>query len=121
MSEQTKGKLEVRAYMSPPNKYRIADKNGETILSDASPEVFKGKKGKELLSRICQCVNAFEPGGSHSKLLEALKSANGMLNHVGCPSQGCRGGAIQISEDDFEQCQWCYEKSIIEQAIAEVK
>ena len=71
MSEQTKGKLEVRAYMSPPNKYRIADKNGETILSDASPEVFKGKKGKELLSRICQCVNAFEPGGSHSKLLEA--------------------------------------------------
>ena len=40
---------------------------------------------------------------------DGIKLAIGMLNHVKCV-QNCDGnGAIQISEDEWEQCQWCDE------------
>ena len=58
---------------------------------------------------------------SEHELLKALTIANGMLNHVGCITNGCIGGAIQTSEDDFEQCQWCDEKLFIEKTIADAE
>jgi len=42
------------------------------------------------------------------KLIEGLVKAYNMLKHVSC-LQGCYGGVIQHSEDEFEQCQWCAE------------
>ncbi len=51
-------------------------------------------------------------------LLAACETALGMLTHVAC-IQGCGGsGAIQISEDDIQQCQWCDELDSIKAAIA---
>lgn len=45
----------------------------------------------------------------NTRLKEQVNNAAAMLRHVQCP-QGCGGtGAIQISEDDVEQCQWCAE------------
>ncbi len=57
---------------------------------------------------------------SEHELFKALKIANGMLNNFKC-IQDCKGGAIQISEDDFEQCQWCDEKLFIEKTIADAE
>ena len=55
------------------------------------------------------------------ELVGALETAIGMLKHVGCPNNNCRGGAIQVSEDDFEQCQWCYEASYIAEALGKLQ
>lgn len=50
-------------------------------------------------------------------LEKALNISWRQLRVVGC-YQGCGGsGAIQISEDDCEQCQWCGEQIIIKNAL----
>ncbi len=45
--EHTKGKWEARAYMSPTDSWRIADKNGNTIVSMGS-----GKKPEANATRL---------------------------------------------------------------------
>jgi len=54
-------------------------------------------------------------------LERALKIAWNQLTSInamqGCP-QGCGGtGAIQLTEDDWDQCQWCGEQEIIRAAL----
>ena len=54
--------------------------------------------------------------------LEILKLAFSMINHIKCINSGCDGkGAIQISYDEWIQCQWCDEKIIIESKIKEIE
>lgn len=56
------------------------------------------------------------------ELIEALELASKMINHVGCINSGCdRKGAIQVAEDEFEPCQWCHEKYIVNKALQKAK
>jgi hypothetical protein len=41
-----------------------------------------------------------------------------MIEYVGCKECG-GAGAVQISEDEVHQCQWCAEKDYIKQALKE--
>jgi len=51
-----------------------------------------------------------------------LKIALGMLNNITCINGGCDGnGVIQVAEDDFEQCQWCYEKEQIKKYLKTIE
>lgn len=59
---------------------------------------------------------------SKEETLEMLSIANGMLNHVKCINMQCDGnGAIQIAEDEWEQCQWCDEKRRIQEYLNTTK
>ncbi len=65
-----------------------------------------------LIDVICNLVKQKED------LLAACETALGMFAHVDC-IQGCGGsGAIQVSEDEVQQCQWCCELDSIKAAIA---
>jgi len=48
----------------------------------------------------------------NERLEGGLRISINQLNNVPC-FQGCQGGGIQTSEDDFEQCQWCGEQEYI--------
>lgn len=52
--------------------------------------------------------------------VEALKTADKMLNHVGCV-QGCIGGAVPDGEDGCYQCQWCDEKSQVSDTLTKLQ
>ena len=46
------------------------------------------------------------------KLQQALEQAYELLKRAPCV-QSCDQGVIQYSEDEFEQCRWCYEVDAI--------
>ncbi len=61
---------------------------------------------------IVRAVNA------HKDLLAACEIATKLLAHADC-IQGCGGsGAIQVSEDEVVQCQWCAELDDFKAALA---
>ena len=44
---------------------------------------------------------------SDEVILESkLKAVEGLLEVAVCPNH-CNNGAIQVAEDDWEQCEWC--------------
>ena len=65
---RTKGKVKAKTYMSPPDSWRIADKDGETVVS-----VGRGKKAKANAQHLAYCWNAFEKGGLVQELVKALE------------------------------------------------
>ena len=58
----------------------------------------------------------------NAELLEALKTALKMIAYVDCP-QKCNEGVMQEGqlEEETIQCQWCGERSMLEQAIKKAK
>ena len=40
------------------------------------------------------------------QLESKLKAVEGLLEVAVCPNH-CNNGAIQVAEDDWEQCEWC--------------
>ena len=59
---------------------------------------------------------------ANKELIEALELASKMINHVGCINSGCdRKGAIQVAEDEWDQCQWCHERDLVNKALQKAK
>jgi hypothetical protein len=56
-----------------------------------------------------------------SELLELLKEASGMINHIGCINGECVDGRLLDRHGNIEPCQWCYEKDRITAAITKIE
>jgi hypothetical protein len=52
----------------------------------------------------------------HDELVEALKTANGMIKHIGCINSNCISGVLET----FHKCQWCCEADSIEAVLKEL-
>ena len=52
------------------------------------------------------------------QLSDGVKTALQMLDH-NCGNSNCTGGAIQIAEDDWEQCQWCDEIDTMKKLVTD--
>lgn len=102
----------------------IKDVQGRDILvdwdvnSDESAGIRIDTEGEiAIWTDIVNRVNAYDADQAEIKRLrEALEKAINMLNNIECP-QDCVNGAIQISEDEVQQCQWCDELNQISKAL----
>jgi hypothetical protein len=58
----------------------------------------------------------------YKQMEDALKLSDKMLNHIKCINPSCDGnGAIQVTEDEWEPCQWCDERKSIKTVVETFK
>jgi hypothetical protein len=112
-----------------PTPYKILDEKAVWPLIESTTEPYdscgyKGLRtvaevnGTTLFDKLATAKFIVESCNNYERVKAALEKALKMIEYVGCKECG-GAGAVQISEDEVHQCQWCAEKDYIKQALKE--
>ena len=107
---EKKDKLEVLEFELGKQRLQLTKDGIRHSLFTLTLDSVSKKDSEEIAHRY----------NSHAGLVEALEIAMGLLNATGCPQ--CDGSVAYYGcYNEPTQCQWCYEKHSIAEALAAVK
>ncbi len=92
MSERAKGKWEVGLGDNNKSVFAQSPYQSKVAANGSLVAICYGKNAKDNAQHIIRCQNAFEPDGSHSKLLDALSK----IRQIAGTIQG--KGTLQAAE-----------------------